>query len=133
MSNPVSALNGAQFDGIATVRDDGLHGMITLRGDLASSTLAKAAKSVTGLALPKTGEVTSDADGAICWMSPDELLLVGPYTDVSDRVSQLQKALVSEHALAVDVSDARAVFTPGSYTHLTLPTVCSVCVAVADA
>ena len=39
MSNPVTATNGAAFTGIATVKDAGLQGMITLRGDLASKTL----------------------------------------------------------------------------------------------
>ena len=47
MSDPVSALRGASFEGFATVREIGPLGMITLRAkDLKG--LDKAVKSVTG-------------------------------------------------------------------------------------
>ncbi|MGR3380616.1 MAG: sarcosine oxidase subunit gamma, partial [Roseovarius indicus] len=42
MSDAVSALKGASFDGTVTVRDAGLQGMITLRGDLGSAKMTKA-------------------------------------------------------------------------------------------
>lgn len=111
MSDAVSALNHARFQGIADVSEDGLHGMITLRGNLASTKLKSAAKAATGVAVPKTGAVALGDEGGICWMSPDELLLMVPYEDVAECLAALQNALAKEHALAVDVSDARAVFT----------------------
>jgi len=81
MSDPVTALNGAVFTkGIAEVHELPPQGMITLRG------------------------------GGVAWMSPDELLLLCPYAQVPDRLAVLQSALASDHALAVNVSDARAMF-----------------------
>ena len=37
MSEAVTPLNGARFEGLATIADAGLTGMITLRGDLSSA------------------------------------------------------------------------------------------------
>lgn len=44
-------------------------------------------------------------------MSPDELLIVTTYEGVDAKVADLSAALAGEHALAVNVSDARAYFT----------------------
>lgn len=110
MSDPVSALSGARFNGIAAVEEAGLCGMITLRGDFASKGFAAAVKAATGADLPDTGRIAEGADGAAAWMSPDELLLMVPYEEVNARLAALTEALSGEHALAVNVSDARAVF-----------------------
>lgn len=110
MSEPVSALGGASFDGIIRIAESGPRGMITLRGDLSSATLKKAVKSVTGLSMPaKMSALVEDARG-VCWMSPDELLILLPHADASSAVAALSAALKKEHALVVDVSDARASF-----------------------
>lgn len=110
MSDPVSALNGARFDGIASVEEAGLCGMITLRGDFASAGFAAAVNSITGAALPEVGRISEGTEGAAAWMSTDELLLMVPYAEVEARLAALNEALKGEHALAVNVSDARAVF-----------------------
>ena len=110
MSNALSALNQASFQGIADVTELGLQGMITLRGNPAATKVKSAAKAATGVAVPKAGAVALADEGGICWMSPDELLLMVPYEEVDARLETLQKAMAKEHALAVDVSDARAVF-----------------------
>ena len=110
MSNAVSTLNGASFDGYVRVEEQGLVGMITLRGDLASKALAKAVKSATGSAMPGQGEIASGDKGRVGWMSPDELLLIVDHSAANDMVAALTKALAGEHALAVNVSDARTVF-----------------------
>jgi sarcosine oxidase subunit gamma len=86
-------------------------GMITLRGDLAGSKLKSAVKSVTGLSVPKVNSVDFDGATGVCWMSPDELLLVLSYDDVPGALDTLKDALEGQHHLAVDVSDARVVFT----------------------
>lgn len=107
----VTALNGATWsDGIATVTEMPLQGMITLRGDLTASAVVKAATGATGLKMPGQGGVTCERDTGICWMSPDELLVLCPYADVAGAVAKMQAGLTKVHALAVDVSDARAVF-----------------------
>jgi sarcosine oxidase, subunit gamma len=109
MSNPVSALNGASFQGFATVREIGPLGMITLRAKGVKA-LEKAVKSVTGTKLPAARKIEVNGDKACGWMSPDEYLLIVPYAEVTAALAALTKALSGEHHLAVDVSDARAIF-----------------------
>jgi sarcosine oxidase subunit gamma len=109
MSDPVSALNGASFQGFATIREIGPIGMITLRAKGVKA-LDKAVKSVTGTKLPAQRQIEVKGDYACGWMSPDEYLLIVPYAEVADALAKLAKALAGEHHLAVDVSDARAVF-----------------------
>lgn len=109
MSDPVSALNGASFQGFATIREIGPLGMITLRAKGLKS-LDKAVKAVTGTKIPAQRRIEVKGDHACGWMSPDEYLLVLPYAEVPQALASLAKSLAGEHYLAVDVSDARAVF-----------------------
>lgn len=111
MSDVQSVLGGASFKGAVKVAEAGVHGMITLRGDLGSEALAKAVKSAVGQAVPDRLAVNSGDKGSVAWMSPDELLLVVGYDQAEATVAKLTKALADEHHLAVNVSDARAVFT----------------------
>ncbi|KEJ90090.1 sarcosine oxidase subunit gamma [Sulfitobacter donghicola] len=111
MSDPVSALNNASFDaGIATLRERGPVGMITLRGDLSSKPVQKAVKAASGLAMPQQRQCLTIGENSIAWMSPDELLIVCPYAEAASLLADIQGRLANEHALAVNVSDARAVF-----------------------
>ncbi len=111
MSDAASALGGAAWsDGIAEIREIGPLGMITLRGDLSAAAIRKAASGVAGVDMPGQREAAFKGDSGLCWMSPDELLLVCPYDKVAANLKKLQTALGGAHALAVDVSDARAVF-----------------------
>ncbi|MEE9453461.1 MAG: sarcosine oxidase subunit gamma family protein [Paracoccaceae bacterium] len=110
MSEARSILNGATFEGAIKITETGLRGMITLRGDLSGSALQKAVKSATGAALPEVRKITFGKAGNVAWMSPDELLLIVDYATVDTVVKSLGKALKGEHHMAVNVSDARAVF-----------------------
>lgn len=110
MSDPISALNHASFDGLAKVSEIGLQGMITLRGDLAAKPVKSAATGATGAKMPGVNAVTLKGDNGLCWMSPDELLVLCPYADVQTTLDKMTKTLATTHALAVNVSDARAVF-----------------------
>ncbi|MHA6262255.1 sarcosine oxidase subunit gamma [Arenibacterium sp. CAU 1754] len=111
MSEPISALNHARFNGIAHVEETGLQGMITLRGDMSVAAVKKAASAAAdGAALPKMNACSLKGDSALCWMSPDELLVLCPYGEVETRLATLSAALAVTHALAVNVSDARAMF-----------------------
>ena len=56
MSDRVSALNRVAFTGIAEIAETGLQGMITLRGDLASAAVKKAATAAAGTSMPGRGE-----------------------------------------------------------------------------
>lgn len=110
MSNAVSALNGGHWSkGIAVISEAPLQGMITLRGDLAASSVIKAATKIAGVKMPAAGVANCKADSGLCWMSPDEVLILCPYADVANNLAKLNKALSKVHALAVDVSDARAM------------------------
>jgi sarcosine oxidase, subunit gamma len=109
MSNPVSALNGQSYDGFAQITEIGPMGMITLRCDLAEKPVAAALKKL-GLSVPAPRRIAKAGARSVGWMSPDELLLILPYAEVTSTLETLNKALAKIHFLAVDVSDARAVF-----------------------
>ena len=49
-------------------------------------------------------------DRGVAWMSPDELMLFPGAGDTAELVAEIGAALAGTHHLAVDVSDARAVF-----------------------
>lgn len=87
------------------VRDLGLRGMISLRGDHAAF-----GPALSGLALPGIGLIVASGDKALAWMSPDELLLLLPHDGVTAMLSQISQSLQGVHYLAVDVSDARGLF-----------------------
>ncbi|OWU81562.1 sarcosine oxidase subunit gamma [Phaeobacter sp. 22II1-1F12B] len=110
MSETISALNNAGFSGLVRIDETGLQGMITLRGDLSLATVKKVATTASGAAFPGQRQITVSDTGALAWMSPDELLILCPYEDVSDRLAKMTKSLGNTNALAVDVSDARAIF-----------------------
>lgn len=110
MSETISALNNAGFSGLVRIDETGLQGMITLRGDLSLATVKKVATAASGAAFPGQRQITVSDTGALAWMSPDELLILCPYDEVSDRLAKMTKTLGNTNALAVDVSDARAIF-----------------------
>jgi sarcosine oxidase, subunit gamma len=120
MSDPVSALGGASFDGFAAIREIGPVGMITLRAK-ASKTLDKAIKTAVGIKTPSQRRIEVAGDRGCGWMSPDEYLLVLPYGDVAAALAAITKSFGAEHHLAVDVSDARAIFrVEGDLAHQVL-------------
>lgn len=110
MSEPVSALGGAVAQGFASVREIGPLGMVTLRAKADAKELAKAVKAAVGTSVPAVRRIVTEGDRACGWMSPDEYLLVMPYGAVAGALEAIGKAMAGEHHLAVDVSDARAVF-----------------------
>ncbi len=110
MSDNVSALDKASYEGFVKVEEAGLRGMITLRGDLGSVKIKNAATGVAGVDMPEQGHANSVEQSGLAWMSPDELLVMLPYGDVNAALAQITKHLKGQHYLAVDVSDARAVF-----------------------
>jgi sarcosine oxidase, subunit gamma len=110
MSDPVSALNGASFEGFANIAEIGPLGMIMLRCKHDVKALPKAVKAATGMAMPAPRRIVKDGAFGAAWMAPDELLLILPYDQVANALETIAKALKAEHHLAVDVSDARAAF-----------------------
>ena len=106
-----SALPGATYSGIVALREVGLVGMITLRADLSDAGNAAAVRAVTGCDIPQTRALSGQHGGTqVAWMSPDELLILCPHAQADAMVSALTEAFGEAHHLAVNVSDARAVF-----------------------
>lgn len=110
MSEPVSALNGASYEGFATVRDAGTFGMVTLRVLPDTAGLDEAIREATGCTRPERRRITTAGACSVLWMSPDEYLFIVPRDDAARVVATLNARLAGRHHLAVDVSGARAVF-----------------------
>ena len=111
MSDPVSALkNASDTSGIVEISEIGPMGMITLRGDLSDKALIKAAVAAGGVNMPDQRCINTQGDRGMAWMSPDEVLILTPYEEVKGRTADLATAMAGQFALAVNVSDARAVF-----------------------
>lgn len=85
-------------------------GMVTLRGDLSDPGLRAAVADVAGAEIPGPGRIALAGTGGVAWMSPDEVLLMLPADAVAGALGRIGVALAGVHHLAVDVSDARAVF-----------------------
>lgn len=83
-------------------------GMVTVRGQPAE--VAGAIRVATGCGLPEQRGIVFDGDCAVAWMSPDEWLLLMPLEKVSECLATLAGELSGSHHLAVEVSDARAMF-----------------------
>ena len=85
-------------------------GMVTIRGALSDAAFAEAVQAVTGIAVPDMCRIATDEDRALAWMSPDELLLMCPHEQAASHAKSLSAAFGDQYAMAVEVSDARAVF-----------------------
>jgi len=105
----VSALGGVGFDGFARIREIGPLGMITLRAKGIPG-LDAAVNAAVGTGVPDQRRILHNGKRACSWMSPDEYLLILPYAETAVALDVLATALAGQHHLAVDVSDARAVF-----------------------
>ena len=102
MSEPVQPLGGAAA---GTLREIGPLGMVTLRAKADTPGLAKALGAIP----PVRGIVEAGAS-RVAWMSPDEYLILTDRKNVPQLLDDIRKTLTDRHHLAVDVSDARAVF-----------------------
>jgi sarcosine oxidase subunit gamma len=84
--------------------------MVTLRAKHGLPGLAEAIRGATGCDTPAQRRIATNGTRAAAWMSPDEYLLIVARADVAGTLAGLAAALGQGHHLAVDVSDARAVF-----------------------
>lgn len=109
MSEPVSALGHAAFEGFANVKEIGPLGMLSLRAkpDLPGLDAALAALDLTR---PEPRRIVIAGTKACGWMSPDEYLIALPYDEANAAMASLEQHLSGAHHLVANVSDARAVF-----------------------
>lgn len=110
LATPVTALGGARFDGLISVREKPAQGMIALRGDLSAPPIKNAATGIAGLDMPARRVARTEGQRGLLWMAPDELLVLCPYGEVPGAAASMAKVLHGVHALVTDVSDARAMF-----------------------
>ena len=95
--------------GVKLVRADPV-GMITLRGNLGTETLALAIRNSAGCAVPERRRIEFGDDSSVAWMSHDELLIRLPRNNVETALAGLEDELSGENVLLSDVSDARVTF-----------------------
>jgi sarcosine oxidase subunit gamma len=119
MSEPVLPLGGARS---GLLREVGPLGMVSLRAKPDAAGLAAALGKV-----PPPRGIVETGSRRIAWMSPDEYLILSDLKDVPQVIDDVSKAMLGAHHLAVDVSDARAVFhLSGSAADTTLSRLCPV-------
>ncbi len=106
----VSALPGSAFDGIVSVREMGLQGMVTLKANLDHDRTAAAVKGSTGADMPAPRRIVRSGAYAVAWMARDELLILCPHAEADAMVARFAEKLSDRHHLAVNVSDARVMF-----------------------
>ncbi|MCX7299349.1 MAG: sarcosine oxidase subunit gamma [Rhodobacterales bacterium] len=109
MADGVSVLGGVSVGGAVALRDLGLTGMVTVRGNLAGGALQAVCAGLAGVGFPGAGMATGTAAQGIAWMSPDEVMVFVAHDAAGAAVAQIDAALAGVHHLAVDVSDARAL------------------------
>ena len=97
------------YSGYVKVSEKMTTGMLTVRGEFRSSKFKTSFVKAVGTRLPKDREVIL-AKNNVAWMSPDELLILCDYADVSSLSQNLQMELKDQHHMLVNVSDARALF-----------------------
>lgn len=85
-------------------------GMITLKADLGAPAVAQAVEAATGLGVPAALSGQFDGPRAVLWMAPDEAMLLCAPDETAALAAALRTALAGQHALVLDMSDARALF-----------------------
>ncbi len=102
MSEPVQPLGDAAA---GLLREIGPIGMITLRARPDATGLAAALGAV-----PPMRGIAEAGERRVAWMSPDEYLILTDRKSVAQVIDEISKSMKDAHHLAVDVSDARAIF-----------------------
>ena len=111
---PAMPLGDRKFGGLAVIEEMSPRGMLMVRGDFADPSIAGAVRAATGAGMPDALGLSRGDGGIVCWMSPDELLLILPYDAREAAMQRLCETLDGGTYLVADVSDMRALFrVPG--------------------
>ncbi len=93
-----------------SMREISERGMIDLRGLNSDKKFMAAVKSVLGFDLPKAPRTSASwGEYKALWLSNDQWLILCTRSKTAELLMQLNEALGKIHALAVDVSDMRAI------------------------
>lgn len=99
-------------------------GHINLRGDSGDAAFRAAAEKALGQALPVEPNTLTSAEHCVCWLGPDEWLIMTAATNVSSLLERLRELLKGQHVAINDLgggqvvmrlegADARAVLSKG--------------------
>ena len=81
-----------------------------LRGLITDSGFTRAVKTILGVDLPvQSNTIVESAGMLICWMSPDQWLLVTNHSEHADKLSMLVGALQDVFASINDVSSGQTI------------------------
>jgi sarcosine oxidase, subunit gamma len=88
------------------LRERSLLGYVIVRGRLDDSSFTAAvADACGGLELPRTPCTAVEGEGRVlCWMGPDEWMIITPPDEHHEPVSRLESQLAGVHAAVVDVT-----------------------------
>lgn len=85
-------------------------GHINLRGDAGDPTFSSAIRTVLGVSLPLAPNTTCEAGGStICWLGPDEWLVLTPGLHEKRIVDELRSALGSLYSAVTEVSGGQTM------------------------
>lgn len=84
-------------------------GQVNLRGDPQDVTFTKVVQDVLGQALPIEANTISKDKHCICWLGPDEWLLVTASKEAPELTARLQDSLAAQHAAVNDLSGGQVV------------------------
>ena len=79
-------------------------GHINLRGDAGNAAFKKAAEKTLGQELPVQPNSLTRADHCVCWLGPDEWLVMTPAETAPALVEELQQALDGQHVAVNELS-----------------------------
>lgn len=89
-----------------------LPGLINLRGQSEDAAFGKAVAKAAGVEPPlNANTVAVHGEFTLCWLGPDEWLIVTPPEGAGKLIDKLHKGLADRHAAVTDVSGGFAAIT----------------------
>ena len=123
LAEPVRSRSGGPGVTV-TVRGD--LGHINLRGRASDDGFVRSAGQALGQALPVEPNTISTGQHHVCWLGPDEWLVVTPVAGAAELAARLQQALASMHAAVNDISGGQiALMLRGAKCRELLATGCT--------